>query len=69
MSNNKRQEELDRQKWFLGESLCIDPSGCMEYCKHCSYKKDDYCTLSHDERSSKNICAKEYNKLHRKSKK
>ena len=64
MTNKQRQEELDKQKWVFGETVCVDPSGAMPYCAECKYQKDSFCQKNQQEREEGSLCAKAYNLLY-----
>lgn len=68
MTNRKRQEWLDKQKWLLGENIKEDPSGSMCYCDFCKYQREGQCDAFQRERVKEAICAKAYNKMFKEKK-
>jgi hypothetical protein len=51
------QALLDKHKYFKSVEAKKDMSGSMPYCYGCRYRRDDYCTISHDERTIRNACS------------
>ena len=51
------QAKLDNHKYFLSIEAGKDKSGDMPYCYGCRYRKDKYCTISHDERVIRSACS------------
>lgn len=48
---------LDKHKYFKSIEAGKDKSGDMPYCFGCRYRRDNYCTISHDERVTRNACS------------
>ena len=67
MTNKDRQRSLDKKKWLESQQQGFDMSGCMLYCEKCEYANHDtdygYCKASQEERESKTLCAKAYNRI------
>ena len=40
---SKKQNELDKIKWDLGEDIGCDPCGTFEYCKNCNKEEENPC--------------------------
>ena len=69
MTNAKRQEQLDGQKYLESRIQHKDMSGQMPYCAHCPHQYSEYgnryCNIEHPERAKNCVCAKAYNKMYR----
>ena len=65
MTNKERQKSLDKSKWLLSESEGKDKSGSMWYCNMCGHQTKDGCNAAQEERESKCLCAKAYNRAKR----
>lgn len=73
MKNIERQKKLDEQKWLTSEGMGYDRSGCMDWCMYCekqistanqiNSKSFWRCDISQEERESKCLCAKAYNRM------
>ena len=69
MTNQERQKQLDKQKWFRSEQYREDLSGKMTYCTACDKMNCLHrCTATQEERLRYSLCAKAYNKFIRKHK-
>ena len=53
----EEQMTLDNHKYFVSIEAGKDKSGDMPYCYGCRYRKDKYCTISHEERVTRNACS------------
>ena len=53
----EEQSELDKHKYFKSIEAGKDKSGDMPYCYGCRYRKENYCTISHDERVIRSACS------------
>ena len=40
---SKKQEELDKNKWYIGNELGCDPCGTFEYCSSCNKTEENPC--------------------------
>ena len=65
MTNKERQNSLDKKKWLASEKNQYDQSGDMGYCCFCSYQDEFDCTATQEKRESRCLCAKAYNRMHR----
>lgn len=65
MTNKERQNSLDKQKWINSEDYGYDLSGSMPYCEFCEIQKNCQ-RVPHQEKSSKFLCAKAFNRMERK---
>lgn len=64
MTNKQRQKELDEQKYLESETKRKDLSGDMPYCYYCAcITSFETCVATQEERESKCLCAKAYNKM------
>lgn len=43
MAISKKQEELDKIKWYIGEELGDDPCGTFAYCDKCKKDEENPC--------------------------
>ena len=51
------QAQLDTHKYFKSLEAGKDKSGDMPYCYGCRYRRDNYCTISHEERIIRHACS------------
>lgn len=69
MTNKKRQESLDGQKYIESRIQHKDMSGQMPYCAYCQHQYSEYgnrfCNIEHDQRVAQSSCAAAYNKMYR----
>lgn len=65
MKNTERQKSLDKKKWDKSVEMRVDMSGKMFYCTRCKKRKEDICTISHEQRVAESACAKAYNYFER----
>ena len=65
MTNKERQKSLDKSKWLCSERDNKDLSGKMVYCTLCRHQTKDGCNAAQEERESKCLCAKAYNRAKR----
>lgn len=66
MTNSERQKTLDKQKYVESQKAKKDLSGKMVYCEFCDTEKDCVCRHDQEERESKCLCAKAFNRMRRK---
>lgn len=76
MKNIERQNRLDQKKWIASEKNGNDLSGEMMQCHYCEnqtpngFQSDGYykhgCDATQEERETACLCAKAYNKMHKK---
>ena len=57
MADYKRQDYLDKFKYFASEKAQDDLSGTMNYCYLCPNCDNGRCTISQELREKYNICA------------
>lgn len=66
MTNQERQKQLDKQKWFRSKQYEEDLSGKMTYCTTCDRMNCIHrCTATQKEREENSLCAKAYNRMQR----
>lgn len=64
VKNSVKQKQLDENKWLASELAKEDMSGAMFYCDACEKQRNGYvCGATQEERESKCLCAKAYNRL------
>lgn len=64
----QRQQKLDLQKWVESKDKGEDMGGKMDYCEFCSQNFIYTCMATQEERESKCLCAKAYNKMQKANK-
>lgn len=63
MTNKERQVKLDKIKYEASEEEHEDLSGKMFYCDFCAEaNNNETCAATQEERESKCLCAKAYNR-------
>ncbi len=69
MTKQEQQKSLDKKKWLYSQELGRDLSGTLVYCEHCDKAVSNKCTATQEERESKCLCAKAFNRMQRKGQK
>lgn len=59
----KRQAELDQEKYIQSERVRIDKSGLMLYCKNCLFDEKGRCAMSQEDRVKYSTCARNEKRL------
>lgn len=69
MKNTELQSRLDRKKWFASIEANQDMGGKMDYCEGCRKLHPiwDSCNATQAERENLCLCAKNYNRIKRKT--
>ena len=65
MTNKERQNQLDKQKWYVSEAKGCSQSGQMGWCNYCKHQYKNCCLKTQEERESKCLCATAYNRWQR----
>lgn len=65
MTNEERQNSLDKKKLFASQKAGYDLTGKMDYCEHCAQKdfSTKLCICRQWEREVMCYCAKAYNRM------
>lgn len=65
MTNKKRQEVLDKEKWIESYECKEDQSGKMPYCQYCEFAVLGKCTQDEKVREISYQCATAFNRMKR----